>query len=166
MRLFAPGSRGKTDVMRSDTSEATAEHWARSVRHRSSRTSLFGSIPESHSSANFQPSSAAIGAGSHVSRRRITAAQHWRLGVSLTHILSQTTPCRTPSALRTWRRRTGSASTSGRSCSGMGSLVAPPVVSPGALPRRASPTSSEEGGQERHRALPLDRCLVGRTERG
>ena len=32
------------DVMRSDTSDTTAENWARPVRHRSSRTSLFGQI--------------------------------------------------------------------------------------------------------------------------
>jgi hypothetical protein len=49
-----------------------------SIRHRSSRTSLFGSIPEFHSIANFHPSNAVSRAASHARRQGILSAQHWR----------------------------------------------------------------------------------------
>ncbi len=46
--------------------------------NRSSRTGFFGSIREFHPIAHLHPSSAAVPAASHVSRRRLTAAHHWR----------------------------------------------------------------------------------------
>src|SRR6266516_367224 len=76
--LFAPGSRGKTDVMRSDKSDATAENWATGSTQKFSNEHS-----RQHPRVPFHREFPTVEyrdprAASHVSRRRMISAQHSR----------------------------------------------------------------------------------------